>query len=111
MVWLCWKGIIEILAILKKYSCYSPTSFRCSAEIFGKENKPHGFEALDIRLGGLMLRFKYFRERIETYLRDEKGTLPEIEEVLLDFWGNGSEHCKQNPCYSEWGLIVLVNQM
>jgi hypothetical protein len=65
----------------------------------------------DIRLGGLMLRIKHCRERLESYLRGEEDSLPELEEVLLDFWGKGLEYDKFTPSYANWGLISTANQL
>ena len=72
---------------------------------------PHGFEVQDIRLGGLIQRIKHCRKRLEAYLRGEEEILPELEEVLLDFWGHGMEYCKDTPCYPDWSMIVTANQL
>ena len=75
--------------------------------LWHKENKPHGFEVQDIRLGGLMQRLKHCRERLQDYVNGKLEELPELEEILLDFWGNGTtNYCKDTPCYSNWGGIV-----
>ena len=79
--------------------------------LWHKENKPHGFEVQDMRLGGLMLRMKHCRERLEDYLNGKEETLPELEEVLLDFWGKGAEYDKATPCYPNWGMIITQNQL
>ncbi|MBQ3865354.1 MAG: hypothetical protein II776_00505, partial [Clostridia bacterium] len=47
-----------------------------------RENKPHGFDVQEIRLGGLAARLASARERLEEYLRD--GTpIPELDETAL----------------------------
>ena len=79
--------------------------------LWHKENKPHGFEVQDLRLGGLIQRIKHCRERLEAYLCGEEKILPELEEVLLDFWGHGLEYCKDTPCYPDWSMIVTANQL
>ena len=77
--------------------------------LWHKENKPHGFEVQDIRLGGLKQRLIHCRERLEAYLRGEEKSLPELEEVLLDFWGNGLNYDKHTPCCSPWASICTAN--
>ena len=78
--------------------------------LWHKENKPNGFEVQDARLGGLLLRLKHCRERLEAYLCGKEERLPELEETLLDFWGKGTEYDKHTPCYPEWKAITTVNQ-
>ena len=75
--------------------------------------KPHGFEVQDMRLGGLMQRMRHCRERLERYLKGEETTLPELEIVLLDFWGNGrtKDYDKATPGYPCWGAIITQNQL
>ncbi len=46
-------------------------------------NKPFGFEAHDIRYGGLMSRFETAKVRIASYLAGEVESLPELEEKRL----------------------------
>ena len=77
--------------------------------LWHKENKPHGFEVQDIRLGGLKQRLIHCRKRLEAYLRGEEKSLPELEEVLLDFWGNGLNYDKHTPCCSPWASICTAN--
>ena len=50
-----------------------------------KENKPHGFEIQDMRLGGLIQRIKSAKARIEAYLSGEIDKLEELEEELLPY--------------------------
>ena len=85
--------------------------YRVFADLWHKENKPNGFEVQDMRLGGLMLRMKHCRERLEAYLRGEEDSLPELEEALLDFWGKGKEFGKETPCYNGWGATITPNQL
>ena len=77
--------------------------------LWHKENKPHGFEVQDIRLGGLKQRVKHCRERLEAYLNGKEENLPELEEVLLDFWGNGLHYAKNTPCFQSWAANVSVS--
>ncbi len=79
-------------------------------DLWHRENKPHGFEVQDMRLGGLMQRLKHCRERLENYLSGKEEVLPELEETLLDFWGNGMEYSKDTPCCQHWGDTITQNQ-
>ena len=55
------------------------------------ENKPQGFEIMDIRLGGLKQRVISCRERLTQYVNNEITAIPELCEAVLDktngiFW-------------------------
>ena len=48
------------------------------------ENKPHGFDVSDVRIGGVMTRLIHCAERLEAYCAGEVENIPELEEKLLD---------------------------
>lgn len=62
------------------------------------ENKPHGFDVQDIRLGGLIMRLESCRERILSYCADKSNTIPELSEPVLE-----DERSKS------WDNIVTAN--
>ena len=49
-----------------------------------KENKPHGFDVQDIRLGGLMGRAKSCHNRLKDLTDGKISSIPELEEEVLD---------------------------
>ena len=49
-----------------------------------KENKPHGFDVHDIRVGGLIARVKSCKMRLWQYLSGEVLSIPELEEPVSD---------------------------
>lgn len=74
------------------------------------ENKPHGFEVQDIRLGGLLARLIACRERLEQYLA--VGTpIPELMEDPLDLEGGGTEFSHRHLRYPQWARAASVNVM
>ena len=48
------------------------------------ENKPHGFDVQDIRLGGLIQRIKSCKKRLELFTDGKIKQIPELEEPVLD---------------------------
>lgn len=74
-----------------------------------KENKPHGFDVQDIRLGGLMQRLKSCKKRFENYLDGTLKSIPELEEVIDYFCGNIDENRKLTPCLNNWKINASVN--
>ena len=49
-----------------------------------RENKPHGFDVQDIRIGGLIRRIKHCKKRLLSFINGEISNLEELEEELLD---------------------------
>lgn len=53
------------------------------AKVWYKNNKPFGFETIDVRFGGIEARIKRAKQRITQYLNGEISSLPELEEERL----------------------------
>jgi len=70
-----------------------------------KENKPNGFEVQDIRLGGLMMRIRNCKERLEDYINGVVDAIPELDEETLVITQEG--HIRLN----KWERSVTVGRM
>lgn len=73
-----------------------------------QENKPHGFELQDHRLGGLARRVKNCMQQLQAYLDGELDRIEELEEPVLDIKG------EQNVCgeaieYNNWATTITAN--
>ncbi len=66
------------------------------------ENKPHGFDVQDLRLGGLLMRIKSCRERLISLRDGETDSIPELEEVLPPVY-SGTVSC------NHWRSTVTAN--
>lgn len=78
--------------------------------LWHKENKPHGFDVQDIRIGGLVQRLKSCKKRLENYLEGTLKEIPELDEELLDYFGgNIDENRKLTPCLNNWKINSSVN--
>ena len=66
------------------------------------ENKPHGFDVMDFRLGGVKMRLRSCKERLQGYLDGTVESIPELEEELLDVFGLGKEFAKATPFLHSW---------
>ncbi len=75
-----------------------------------KENKPHGFDIQDIRLGGLMQRFKHCKQMINEFILGKIDSIPELEEKLIDY-PNENRTKKGSISYNSWMKVVSVNCM
>ncbi len=76
------------------------------------DNKPHGFDVQELRLGGLALRLKGQKSRLEGYLNGEFENIPELEEEILDYAGPGSQWMMNGmPKMSWWGRTATINNL
>ena len=66
------------------------------------ENKPHGFDVQDIRLGGLKERLRSCRDRLKDYAEGRVDAIPELEEELLTY-RSGPNYCNL------WRFIATPN--
>jgi len=73
-----------------------------------RENKPHGFDVQDIRLGGLMRRLKSCKEMLLEYIDDKTDKIPELEEQLLPYPNIDSSE-KGAIGYHIWTKIATIN--
>lgn len=74
-----------------------------------KENKPHGFDVHDIRIGGLKQRLIHCRQRLIDYIDGKIDKIDELEEELLDWYGKGKEFTREAPSFNRWDWIASVN--
>ncbi len=70
------------------------------------ENKPHGFDVQDIRLGGLMRRVESCRARLQALCDGRVDRIEELEEARLDYCA-GPEGVA--PTLNRWGELVTAN--
>ena len=72
------------------------------------ENKPHGFDVQDARIGALIQRVKHCKIRIQRYLNGEICKIEELEEPVLDV------KCRDEStplCFKFWSEIITTNVM
>ena len=74
------------------------------------ENKPHGFDVQDIRLGGLMKRLESCVERLQDLYDGKIEVIEELGERQLDFFKNSEGFVTGHSDYHcVWGKIVTAN--
>lgn len=67
------------------------------------ENKPHGFDVQDIRIGGLIMRVKSCKRRLERYINGEIFKIAELEEPDLKRMNGHFDW------HNDWNVIVSPN--
>lgn len=74
-----------------------------------EENKPHGLEVHEIRLGGLLMRMRTCRERLALYLSGKLPELPELAEELLPYALVGYRQGSGTPYFNNWSCAATTN--
>ena len=103
------EGLKELISDYKKAEIKLEKFYIAFKNLWFLENKPHGFDVHDIRLGGLSRRLRSCRERLELFTNGEINDIPELEEQLLDFFGQEEEYSKLTPCFNDWIKNSTVN--
>ncbi len=65
--------------LLSLYEAFHAAAY----DLWMEENKPFGFDRVDLRLGGVMRRIRTAKSRLEAYCRGELPRLEELEEEVL----------------------------
>ena len=99
------KAEIKQIAILIKkiksfYSAFKKQWFT--------ENKPHGFDVQDLRIGGLIFRLESCKDRLFDYINGKIDGIPELDEDLLPFYG-AEDKTRGVGIYNNWNANVTVN--
>ncbi|MBO5480802.1 MAG: beta-N-acetylhexosaminidase [Clostridia bacterium] len=72
-------------------------------------NKPHGFEILEFRIGGLIERTKACQQRLRQYVKGEIDAIPELAEKLLGEVLEGRNPRTGRFGYNSFMLTASVN--
>ena len=72
------------------------------------ENKGHGFDVHDIRIGGMIVRTEHCVKRLEAFINGEIEKIEELEDPLLDYFGR-DELIKDNVHLNSFVKIYSAN--
>ena len=98
-LWICYKNLCVAIKKLKLL-------IKFYREQWLKENKPHGFEVQEIRLGGLLERLKGCKIRLKDYLHGKINGIDELEEQLL---AEVVGRVKQNNRCDEYSYMSIAS--
>ena len=75
------------------------------------DNKPHGFDVQEARLGGLLLRLKSCRDRLQLLVNGKIEKIEELEERILNYF-DGTENLEKGVFgYNNYKVNVTVNRI
>ena len=76
-----------------------------------KDNKPHGFDVQELRLGGLLLRLKSCRARLQKLVDGEIDKIDELDEELVDYHNGSKTYQKGAVLLNNYAHNATVNQI
>ena len=71
-------------------------------------NKPHGFEVIEVRLGGVAARFSTAGEKMRAFANGEADTIPELLEECLPLSRYDGNHFS---CTNVMGMISTPSKI
>ncbi len=81
--------------------------YRAFLEYWNTENTPYGFEVHDARLGGLKRRVEHCRERLLEFVDGKTESIPELNEKVLDYLGEGEVPSKEQTKAPFWSMTFV----
>lgn len=100
------EGLKNSLIKLKKLKKYLNNFYLDFIYTWNKEKKSHGLDVIDLRIGGLEKRIETTIRLISEYLNNKITKIDELEEALLDFWGNLNEFTLVKDLYEGSYLAI-----
>ncbi len=99
------QGLQAILSDYDELSVRLEDFYNAFQYQWDKENKPHGWEVQDARLGGLMRRVKTCATRLRDYLAGKRPAVEELEEKI------NLSHESGGLGYNQYRRIVTVSNL
>ena len=83
----------------------------CFSKHWFEENKPHGIDVTEIRIGAILTRLRSARRRLLSFIAGDIDKIDELEEEILLFRGHGCNpiNYQQLPAVNIWHLIASPN--
>ncbi|MBE6630044.1 MAG: beta-N-acetylhexosaminidase [Ruminococcaceae bacterium] len=110
------KDIVQLTALVADYRATGDAveAFADSMrDVWYLENRPHGFEVQEHRLGGLAYHLRSLAGRLEQFARGEVASIPELEEEILPYWVTRPAPLKEGevlPSVQFWRDMITVNR-
>ena len=95
------QGMQLLIADYEQCILDTEAFLRVFREVWMAENKPHGFEIQEIRIGGTIQRLRSCKERLEQWCSQDTP-IPELAEQALDLEGGGTEFTRRHFRYPNW---------
>ncbi|MBO5105263.1 MAG: beta-N-acetylhexosaminidase [Clostridia bacterium] len=85
----------------------------CFSKHWFEENKPHGIDVTEIRIGAILTRLRSARRRLISFIAGDIDKIDELEEEILLFRGHGCNavNYQQLPALNRWICIASPNNL
>lgn len=83
--------------------------YKSFQKVWEIENKPNGFEVQIIRMGGLIERLEFCKDKLKGYLCGKIDIIEELENELIDVYDLNGKN--KGYVYNDWKTNVTVNVM
>lgn len=103
------KELEKILPLLDETITRTERFFEAHEKQWLIENKPHGLDVFDIRIGGILQRIKYAKKRLQQFINSEIDSIEELDESVLDVTCSGTE--KETIFRAFWHDIASPNAL
>lgn len=98
-----------IISDCKKLKKLMETFYTCYEKQWMKENKAVGFDVQDIRIGGMIARVAHCTKRLEKFVNGEISHIDELDNLQLDYFGNGTNYEKKDTTVNSFEKIFTAN--
>lgn len=103
------ETIRQLLADYEEVVLRLKSFLRAYREQWLQENKPHGFDIQDIRIGGLIARTEGTAERLKAYVEGKTTRIEELEEEQLSYFGIEPDTRRPLTWVASWTHIATTN--
>ena len=73
------------------------------------ENKGHGFDVHDIRIGGMIARTEHCTDRLNDFVNGTIDRIEELEGEVLDYFGRGTDYVQEDVALNSFKSIFTAN--
>ena len=80
------EGLKAIIPEYEKAIRYTKDFYKAYKDLWFTENKANGFDVIEIRIGGLLLRLESCKQRLLDFINGKITEIPELNEKLLEFY-------------------------
>lgn len=101
----------NIIADCKKVKKLMEIFYKNYEQQWMRENKGHGFDIQDIRVGGMIARVNHCTERLQQFVDGKIEKIEELEGTLLDFFGRGTNYVKEDKQLADFKYIYSSNML
>ncbi len=100
------EGLAEIIKDYDKTIQLLEKFYQSFKTLWHTENKPNGFEVHEIRLGGLSLRLRSCKEKIQDFIDGKIDVIEELDEEILSENPASHFHCIKYQHLASFGLLT-----